>query len=178
MSHIAREVNRKESYMESFHNTLSSPFLKGVCLIKKQNQSHLVGHVCATTTLNQIISGGKWGCDKMVSKPDLQSKVWQRGRWVLRGVDYNVSHHSGSEWGRVIYNTLSRSFLESISLIKMQNWGWPMGHVCTINYNLESNNIRWRVGSWQSILILLWVFNKINFLLITLSKVSTQRWSL
>ena len=58
---LHRRVNEEELYMKSFHYTLSNPFLEGVSPIKKQNRVRVVGHVCATTTLNHIISGGEWG---------------------------------------------------------------------------------------------------------------------
>ena len=49
---MTRKVNEKESYMESFHNTLSRYFIKiffkDVSLINEQNRDRLVGYMYVT----------------------------------------------------------------------------------------------------------------------------------
>ena len=49
---MTRKVNEKESYMKSFHNTLSRYFIKiffkDVSLINEQNRDRLVGYTCVT----------------------------------------------------------------------------------------------------------------------------------
>ena len=49
---MTRKVNEKESYMESFHNTLSRYFIKiffkDVSLINEQNWDRLVGYMYVT----------------------------------------------------------------------------------------------------------------------------------
>ena len=88
VSCITRKVNEEESYIEDFHNTLLRYFIESVDPMNKQNRWWLVDHTCITTTLNCIISCGKWGCNiivlDLVSMRTLDPRGWpfRDGNWV------------------------------------------------------------------------------------------------
>ena len=77
--YIVQKIN-VVSYIEDFHNTLLRYFIESVDPINKQNRWWLVDHTCITTTLNCIISGGKWGCNiivlDLVSMMTLDPRGW------------------------------------------------------------------------------------------------------